>query len=98
MAWLLVNPYWVEALSQEPTTIKELCSFVGAVTFYRDMFPRRSDILTPLSQQTGKKQLTWTPECDAAFKQIKATIARKAFLKYPDHNKPFLYQITSDPR
>ena len=32
---------------QRPSSIKELRSFIGAVTFYRDMFPKRSHLLAP---------------------------------------------------
>jgi transposase InsO family protein len=82
---------------QAPTSIKELRSFIGAVTFYRDMFPKRSHILAPLTAQVGKRNLTWTPECDQAFQAIKAMLAKDAFIRYPDHNKPFhIYTDASD--
>ena len=84
---------------QPPTTVAELRSFIGAVTFYRDMFPQRSHILAPLTAQVGhnKKKLDWTPECQQAFEKIKAILAKDAFLAYPDHNKPFhIYCDASD--
>jgi hypothetical protein len=73
---------------QPPKTIKELRSFIGAVTFYRDMFRRRSHHLKPLTDQVGKNILNWTPECQRAFDTIKALLAKDAFIKYPDHNRP----------
>ena len=83
---------------QRPNTPKELRSFIGAVTFYRDMFPRRSHILAPLTAQAGqKKKIDWTPECQKAFEQIKAVMAKETFTRYPDHNKPFhIYCDASD--
>ena len=52
---------------QHTQTIKQLRSFIGAVTFYRDMFPKRSHILAPLTQQVGKRNLNWTEQCEKSF-------------------------------
>jgi transposase InsO family protein len=82
---------------EPPSSVKELRSFIGAVTFYRDMFPKRSHLLTPLTAQVGQRNLILTPECDQAFKSIKAMLANDAFIRYPDHNKPFhIYTDASD--
>jgi RNase H-like domain found in reverse transcriptase len=83
---------------ERPKTVKQLCSFIGAVTFYPDMFPKRSHILAPLSALVrGKGPLKWTDECQCTFVQMKATMAHDAFLRYPDHNKPFhIYCDASD--
>jgi RNase H-like domain found in reverse transcriptase/Integrase zinc binding domain/Reverse transcriptase (RNA-dependent DNA polymerase) len=82
---------------QIPTNIKELRSFIGAVKFYRDMFQHRSHLLAPLTAQVGQRNLHWTPECTKAFEAIKATLAKDAFIRYPDHNKPFhIYTDASD--
>jgi hypothetical protein len=82
---------------QAPQTMKQLRSFIGAITFYRDMFPKCSHILMPLTDQVGKKKLDWTPECQKVFETVKALLSRDDFLKYPDHNKPFhVYCDASD--
>jgi RNase H-like domain found in reverse transcriptase/Reverse transcriptase (RNA-dependent DNA polymerase) len=81
----------------QPSSIKELRSFIGAVTFYRDMFPKRSHLLAPLTAQVGQRNLKWTEDCTASFNAIKALLAKDAFLRYPDHNKPFhIYTDASD--
>jgi hypothetical protein len=80
-----------------PTTVKQLRSFIGAVTFYHDMFQKRSHILAPPTHQVGQKTLKWTPECDIAFKAAKAMITKDAFLSYSYHNQPFhIYCDTSE--
>jgi hypothetical protein len=82
---------------ERPQTITQLRSFIGAITFYRDMFPHRSHHLAPLTAQVGKKTLNWTAECQKSFDTIKALIVKDAFLRYPDHNKPFhIYCDASD--
>jgi RNase H-like domain found in reverse transcriptase len=54
------------------------------------MFPKQSHILAPLTALVGGKgPLKWTAECQQAFAQMKAVMAQDAFLRYPDHNKPF---------
>jgi hypothetical protein len=54
------------------------------------MYPRRSHSLAPLTKLSrGKGQLNWTPDdCKTAFDAMKALLAKDAFLRYPDHNKP----------
>jgi hypothetical protein len=83
---------------ERPQTVTQLRSFIGAVTFYRDMFPQRSHILAPLTKLVGGRgTVKWNAECQKAFDQVKAMLAKEAFLKYPDHNKPFhIYCDASD--
>ena len=83
---------------QRPQTAKQLRSFLGAVNFYRNMYPKRSHILAPLTALSGKKGIIpRTDECQKAFDQIKALLAQEAFLQYPDHNQPCdIYADASD--
>lgn len=81
-----------------PQTRKQLRSFIGAVTFYRDMLPKRSHILAPLTEQSsGKSPLDWTKKCQKAFDTVKAILAKDIFIRYPDHNEDFhVYTDASD--
>ena len=60
------------------------------------MWPHRSEILAPLTVQTGapkkgEKQspFMWTPEMQKAFDQMKTLMAADVLCAYPNHNKPF---------
>jgi hypothetical protein len=61
------------------------------------MFLKCLHILVPLADQVSKNKINWTPECQKAFDSIKVLLAKDAFLKYPDHNRPFhIYCDASD--
>ena len=86
-----------------PTKVKELRMFVGAVNYYKEMWPSRAHILAPLTEKTGNnqpknsKRFVWTDEMDKAFKKIKSLMAADILIAYPDHNKPFeIYTDASD--
>ena len=73
-----------------PKTKKQLRSFIGMVNYYRDLWPKRSELLAPLSSLTSKKvKFEWTQEHQKAFDDIKSMIAKETLLTYPDFSKPF---------
>ena len=53
------------------------------------MWPHRSHVMAPLTDQTGKKTFVWSPEMETAFKQMKILQATDALSAYLDHNLPF---------
>ena len=85
---------------QPPTNASELRTFLGMITYYRDMWPCRSHILAPFTALSGlpkKAPIKWTQELDTAFRQMKAVLAEDALMAYPDHNHPFdIYTDASD--
>jgi hypothetical protein len=82
---------------QPPTSLKLIRGFVGMVSYYRDMWPHRSEILAPLPAHTGtpkkgEKQSPFvgTSEMQKAFDQMKAIMTADVLCAYPKPNKPFL--------
>ena len=77
---------------EPPKTHKQLRGFLGMVNFYKNLWPRRSVILQPLTALTGKsktKTLEWKAEHQAAFEEIKALMAQDTLLVYPKYGQPF---------
>ena len=82
---------------QRPRTLSQLRSFIGAVNYYRDMWPKRAHILAPLTAQVGAERFVWTDEMQKAFDAMKALICVETLNRYPDHNKKFeIYTDASD--
>jgi hypothetical protein len=73
-----------------PTTKNQVRSFIGLINYYQDMWPRRSEILAPLTHLTSKDvPFQWTNIEQQAFDKIKAIVCHEVLLSYPDFNKPF---------
>ena len=78
-----------------PSNPRQLRQFIGMVNYYRDHIKMRSHTLTPLTAQTKqKKHITWSPECQAAFQEIKSQLAQNALLSFPDPN--FIFVLEPD--
>ena len=60
-----------------PTTRTEARSFIGAVNFYKSLWPRRAHVLSPLSELTGNKPFEWSDDKKRVFDEMNATIASK---------------------
>jgi hypothetical protein len=81
---------------QPPRNLKQLRGFIGMVNYYRDMWPHRSRILSPLTAKTDAPKkgvktppFKWAPEMQKVFEEMKALMAAEVLCAYPDHNKPF---------
>jgi transposase InsO family protein len=84
-------PNKVEALLRmsPPKNKKQLRSFIGGINFYNSMWPRRTHVMTPLTEMTGDVPFRWTRECQWAFVEIKAVLASDCMNRYADLTKPF---------
>ena len=77
---------------KRPQTVKEVKSLIGLVQYYRDMWQRRSHILSPLTDvSNGKKnqKIQWNNELENAFNEMKRMVSEETFLNYPDWSKKF---------
>jgi hypothetical protein len=72
--------------------------YIGTVNDYRDMWFRRSEILSPLTSLTSSKvKFEWHSYHQQVIDKIKKVIGTELLLWYPDFNKPFhLYTDASD--
>jgi len=83
-------PEKLEAIKNypEPTTVKGLKSFLGAVNFYRTAIPNFAVIAAPLNKLLqGKKPryapLTFSKEASDAFTNLKLALCNHATLAHP---------------
>ena len=106
------QPKKIEAMERvlPPQNSKQLKKFLSMINFYRDVFKRKSHILSPLNDlaaatakpKKGEKKKTKVAFKISkvhlnAFKQAKEMIMTEAKLVFPDFSKSFhLYTDASD--
>jgi len=73
-----------------PKTVKQVRRFVGLINYYRDMWPRRAHIMTPITNLTAKDvKFKWTQIEQKTFDDMNAILGREVLLTYPNFNKKF---------
>ena len=91
------NPETVEKVLswKVPCTVKEIQSFLGLCSYYRQYIQNFSHIAAPLIQLTKKNvQFVWDESCQAAFEILKKKLCSAPVLAYP---KPGLrYLLDTD--
>ena len=79
--------YVIKALAP-PTTVREVCSFVGMCSYYRMFIPNFSSIAEPIITLTRKyAKFRWDSKCQNAFDTLKTKLAEFPVLGYRDPNK-----------
>jgi len=83
---------------QRPSTQRQVWRFVGMINFYRDLYPKRAELLAPLTTLCGQnKKFHWGEEQEQAFKNVKQQLTQEKMLTYPQFDKPFIvYTDASD--
>ena len=93
---------------REPQNVKEMRMFLGMSQYYRDVWTRRSHMITPLTDlvgETGETKVTraagtkikkwyWTQVHQDEFELVNHTLAEEVTLAYPDYGEVF--QIYTD--
>ena len=82
----------IEALLRisRPRNKREVRGFLGGINFYNTMFPRRTQVLNPLTALTrDDTPFRWGKTEEDAFIEMKAILASDCMNAYPDLNKPF---------
>ena len=58
-----------------PTTTTQVCLFIGAVNFYKSLFPQSMHLLLSLTELTRNVPFSWNDEKECAFHAMKAIIS-----------------------
>lgn len=77
----------------KPETKKQVRSFLGLAGYYRDFVPHYAQKAQPLVETTRKAEknkMTWTPEKEAAFEELKTALSTRPVLKSPDVKRDFV--------
>ena len=97
---------------QPQSNVKQLRRVLGIIQYYRDIWEKRTDTLSPLTDLVGecgttkstKKKGTkkapwhWDDIHQKAFESIKTMIARDIVLAYPDFTKKFVIYTDASKR
>jgi RNase H-like domain found in reverse transcriptase/Reverse transcriptase (RNA-dependent DNA polymerase)/Integrase zinc binding domain len=76
-----------------PTTVREVCSFLGFCNFYHTFIPHFSNIAQPLNDLTCKNwQWIWLAKEQTAFDQLKQVCTESPVLRAPDWTWHFILE------
>src|SRR6201995_4671104 len=77
----------------EPTTVKQVRSFLGFANFYRKFIGHYSEIAKPINALTQKdKPFIWTKECQQAFELLREKFLEEPVLKMIDPTKQYVLE------
>ena len=77
----------------QPTTKKQVRTFLGLVGYYRQFVPQFATLAAPLHELTGASQPTkvrWSPAAESSFQVLRQALCDSPILATPDFGKPFV--------
>ncbi|KAL4016712.1 hypothetical protein IC575_024369 [Cucumis melo] len=92
-AGVSVDPAKIEAVTSwaRPSTVSEVCSFLGLAGYYRRFVENFSRIATPLTQLTRKgAPFVWSKACEESFQNLKQKLVTAPVLTVPDGSGSFV--------
>ncbi|KAL0533979.1 hypothetical protein IC582_028255 [Cucumis melo] len=92
-AGVSVDPAKIEAVTgwTRPSTVSEVCSFLGLAGYYRRFVENFSRIATPLTQLTRKgAPFVWSKACEDSFQNLKQKLVTALVLTVPDGSGSFV--------
>ncbi|KAA0052387.1 ty3-gypsy retrotransposon protein [Cucumis melo var. makuwa] len=88
-----VDPAKIETVTSwpRPSTVSEVCSFLGLAGYYRQFAENFSRITTPLTQLTRKgAPFVWSKACEDSFQNLKQKLVTAPILTIPDGSGSFV--------
>ncbi|GFV28747.1 retrovirus-related Pol polyprotein from transposon 297 [Trichonephila clavipes] len=88
----------VQAVLEFPTprTKTQICAFLGLAGYYQKYINLFSVIAAPLTDalkgRTKKGEITWTTECENAFRELKRKLIDRPVLYAPNFEREFIVQ------
>ncbi|KAL6476366.1 hypothetical protein MHYP_G00148650 [Metynnis hypsauchen] len=88
----------------KPITVRDMLAFLGLVGYSRSYIPDFTGRTAPLREMVkslGMRNLpgilTWTPELEQAFIELKQALAQAVDLARPDYTIPFYLDVSETP-
>lgn len=77
-----------------PRSIKDVQRFIGFANFYRRFIKNFSEIITPITQLTKKKNaFVWSPQAQESFCLLKSKFTTAPVLVHPDPELAFIVEV-----
>ena len=80
-----------------PTNTKDIRTFMGFISYYRQFFPDFSKITYHINElRSESKKFEWTKKCQEEFENIKSRFTKAPLRAYPDWESPNPFIVTTD--